>query len=85
VKEDIDQIDMEAFSNVIYYFCKFQQGQPEFWSLLEKKLLVRKESMTVQQLSRCLLALIMNPRPIGLQLGDGVLSEILNKLQLADA
>ena len=74
---------METFANAFYYFCKFQSGQPEFWVSMEQSLNKNKESLTVEQLTRCLLALVMNPRPIEQKLADGVINGILNKFDKA--
>lgn len=76
---------METFSNAFYYICKFQHGQPEFWQSMEQALNKNKESLTIEQLTRCLLALVMNPRPIEKKMADGIINGILNKFDKAES
>ena len=41
--------------------------------------------MTISQLCRCMLAIVMNNRPIDIKLSDGLLNSIHNKLDKAEA
>jgi len=67
---------MQAICYAIYYFCKFKKGSPEFWKVLENALSKNRESMSVQQLTRSMLALVMNPRPISESMAEGILGQI---------
>lgn len=73
IKINIHQLGLETFQNAFYYLVKFQHGQPEFWESMEAALNKNKEGLTVQQLTRCFLALVMNTRPIEKKLADGIL------------
>jgi hypothetical protein len=74
IKTNIHQLGMETFANSFYYFCKFQHGQPEFWELMEATLMKNRESLTIEHLTRILLALVMNPRPISEKMAEPLIS-----------
>lgn len=57
-------LGMETLTNAAYYFCKFQAGSSEFWTGIESHILKSKDSLSIEQLSKILLSLTMNNRPI---------------------
>jgi hypothetical protein len=76
LKLNINTLSMRTLSNAAYYYCKFQRGTGDFWKLLEVNLLKSKDSMTISQLSKSLLAIVMNNRPIDLKLSEELISSI---------
>ena len=52
---------------------------------MEQALNKNKESLTIEQLTRCLLAMVMNPRPIEKNMADGIINGILNKFDRASS
>lgn len=85
LRVNIHQVGMETFANSIYYYCKFQKGSDDFWHILETALLKNKEGMTISHLSKCLLALVMNPRPIPKNLQRGIVDQIITKFDKAQS
>mmetsp|Transcript_5757 Transcript_5757/g.9860 ORF Transcript_5757/g.9860 Transcript_5757/m.9860 type:complete len:269 (+) Transcript_5757:107-913(+) len=84
MKINIHQMSSEALTHAIYYFCKFQTGSEDFWRALENSLIRQVESMSVQQLSKILLAFIMNNRPIPEKLSKDLINTIFNKFERTD-
>ena len=39
LKVNVSQLGLETLTNAIYYFCKFQAGQQDFWQMLETNIL----------------------------------------------
>jgi hypothetical protein len=52
---------------------------------MEQALNKNKESLTIEQLTKCLLAMVMNPRPIEKKMADGIINGILNKFDRASS
>ena len=79
VKMNLYQIGMETFSSVVYHFCKFQCGQQEFWVLLENSMKKNRDSMSIEQLTKCLLATSVNSRPFDERLFEMLMTQSLQK------
>ena len=84
IRIEMGQLSMEALTQSVYFFCKFRHGTPDFWKQAEAALSKQCLNMDISQLSRCLLALAMNQRPVE-KLATHLLSSMLKKLEKASA
>ena len=86
IKVNINQISLETLTNAIYYFCKFRKGSEPLWNSFNMAALKNKDGMSMNQLTRCLLAVVMNSRSEPKEnVMRALLDEILNKFSKAQA
>jgi hypothetical protein len=55
---------METLTNAAYYYCKFQSGSNDFWTIIENQIIKSRETLSIEQLSKILLSFTMNSRKI---------------------
>lgn len=86
IKINMHQIGLETFTNAIYYFCKFRKGSEPFWNSMQLGVLKNKDGMSMTQLTRSLLAVVMNTKVEPKEnVMEGLLKEVLNKFSKAQA
>lgn len=61
-KNNIHSLSMETLTNAAYYYCKFQAGSNDFWDAIENQIIKSRDSLTIEQLSKIILAFTMNKR-----------------------
>ena len=72
-------------TNATYFFCKFQAGSDNLWTLIEGQIKRQATNMNADQISRVTLALVMNHRPIPDGLTSVLFKQILSKLNEASS
>ena len=69
-----------VLTNSTYFFCKFQAGTDNLWASFENQIQKQASNMSIEQLARVALALVMNHRPIPAGLTNVLYQQVYSKL-----
>jgi hypothetical protein len=76
------QTSSQTLVDAAYYFCKFQFGSEQFWNKIGQ---LDFGALSISQLSRLSLALVMNNQPMQLEMTATLFKEILRKMDPKEA
>ena len=72
-------------TEIVYLFCKFQFGSDALWTALESTVQRKLSNLSIEELSKIALALVMNHRPMSEEITKALFSQILIKMDKADS
>ena len=74
-----------VLTNATYFYCKFQYGSNAYWEKLYEQIQKQKESLSINELARVNLALMMNKREVSSELSLDILGAIMKKIDQSSA